>query len=180
MSKTKKSKKHMSMGTKTVITFIVLIVAIATVIVCAKSGAFHFEAGTVTANDNDQAAVETDDAAEETEDGSEAAKYTVFVTAGNGGTANPSGSVTVDSWDSINLSFTPDEGYVIESVTLDGEDLGAIDSYTLSYIDSNHTVVVTFDKKPAPTPTDGSIEDVLTTRVVGIIGKIVDGVSGED
>lgn len=182
MNKTKKSRKHMSMGTKWIITFILFILAIATVIICARSGAFHFEAGRVSANDNDTEITENDSQAEESaaEDG-EASKYTVFVTAGNGGTANPSGSVTVDSWDSINFSFTPDEGYEIESVTLDGEDLGAIDSYTLSYIDANHTIVVTFDKETKPTDDpNASLDGRIANGVVGIIGKLVDGISSED
>lgn len=179
MNKTKKTRKHMSMGTKWIITMILAVLAVVTVILCAKSGAFHFEAGKVSANDNDTAIAENESESEEenTEEG-EAAKYTVFVTAGNGGTANPSGSVTVDAWDSINLSFTPDEGYVIESVTLDGEDLGAVDSYTLSYIEENHTIVVTFDKEPEPTnDPNASLEGRIANGVAGIIGKIVDGVS---
>lgn len=178
MNKTKKSRKHMSMGTKWIITFILFILAIATVIVCARSGAFHFEAGKVSANDNDTEMADNNTQSEEgsDEDG-ESAKYTVFVTAGNGGTANPSGSVTVDSWDSISLSFTPDEGYEIESVTLDGEDLGAIEDYTLSYIDENHTIVVTFDKI-SQSEDDG--DGKLVNGVAGLIGKIVDGVKSDD
>lgn len=170
------------MGVKWIITFIFLIAAIATVIICAKSGAFHFEAGKISANDNDIPISENEDTDEEDAESTEdAEKYTVFVTAGNGGTANPSGSVTVQAWDSISLSFTPDAGYVIESVTLDGEELGPIDSYTISYIDQNHTVVVTFDKKPEPTPDpDASIEEKITEGVVGIIGKIIDEVSSAD
>lgn len=135
------------MGVKWVITFIFFIAAIATVIVCARSGAFHFEAGKISANDDDQLIAESENAGENAGGEGEAVEqYTVFVTAGNGGTANPSGSVTVASWDSISMSFTPDEGYEVESVTLDGEELGAIDEYTLSYINENHTIVVTFDK----------------------------------
>lgn len=181
MSKTKKTRKHMSMGTKWIITFILFILAIATVIICARSGAFHFEAGKVSANDNDTEMAENENQSEEGEgEDGEASRYTVFVTAGNGGTANPSGSVTVDSWDSINLSFTPDEGYVVESVTLDGEDLGAIDSYTLSYIEANHTIVVTFDKEPEPTQDpNASLEGKIANGVAGLIGKLVDGVTGD-
>lgn len=182
MAKKRKAKKGMSTGIKWIITFILFITAIATVIVCAKSGAFHFEAGKVSANDNDIEMNEKEQTEPEDEENEgETEKYTVFVTAGNGGTANPSGSVTVDSWDSISLSFTPDEGYEIESVTLDGEELGAVDDYTLSYIDSNHTIVVTFAEKVVPTPDpDASIDEKIADGVVGIIGRIIDEVTSEN
>ena len=179
MKRNKKARKPMSDGIKWVITFILFIVAISTVIICAKKGVFHFEAGTVTANDDANAVATT--APDDEDDNSEkdASKFTVFVTAGNGGTANPSGSVTVEAWDSITLNFTPDAGYVVQSVTLDGMDLGAVDTYTISYIDENHNVVVTFDKAPKPTPDpdeDDGIDTKLSNGVVNIIGKIIDGV----
>lgn len=179
MKRNKKARKPMSDGVKWVITFILCIVAISTVIICAKKGVFHFEAGTVTAND-DAGAVATDspDGADENSE-NDTSKFTVFVTAGNGGTANPSGSVTVEAWDSITLNFTPDDGYVVQSVTLDGMELGAVDSYTISYIDENHNVVATFDKAPATTSDpddDGGIDTQLSNGVVKIIGKIIDGV----
>lgn len=148
MSRNTKTKKHMSSGTKWIITFFLFILAISMVIICAKNGLFHFEAGNVTANDSEQALETATPEESENTEGDASDKYSIFVTAGNGGTVNPSGSVTVDAFDSINLSFTPDEGYVVQSVTLDGEELGAVDSYTISYVDANHTVVATFDKAP--------------------------------
>lgn len=190
MSRNKKTKKSMSEGAKWVITFIVFIMAISTVIVCAKKGAFHFEAGTVTAND-DTVATDTQkqDAEQQGEDGEaeegSSSKYTVFVTAGNGGTANPNGSVSVDAWDSITLQFMPDKGYVVQSVTLDGMDLGAVKSYTIEYIDQDHNVVVTFTDEPEPTDESddgdgGSIDEKLSHGVVSIIENIIDHVENGD
>lgn len=188
MSRNTKTKKHMSEGVKWVITFIVFIMAISTVIVCAKKGAFHFEAGTVTAND-DAVAVDAENSDSEDEEGEASSeegstsKYSVFVTAGNGGTANPSGSVSVDAWDSITLTFTPDKGYVVQSVTLDGMELGAVTSYTIEYIDQDHNVVVTFTDEPEPTEEPdsegGSIDEKLSHGVVSIIENIIDHVEGE-
>ena len=49
------------------------------------------------------------------------------------------------------------------NVTVDGADQGAVETYTLSYVKGDHTVIATFEKKPEPTPTptpeksDGSI-----------------------
>lgn len=187
MSGKKKTKKHMSSGTKWIITFFLFILAVSMVIVCAKKGLFHFEAGNITANDTE---LSEETAAPEENGGSEGEasdKYSIFVTAGNGGTVNPSGSITVDAFDSISLSFTPDKGYVVQSVTLDGQELGAIDSYTLSYVDSNHTVVATFDKAPDKSDEPegggnggggGSAESIISNFAHGIhdiIGDIIGG-----
>ena len=147
MSRTNKTKKHMSNGIRWIITFLLVIVAISMVIVCVKKGVFHFEAGTVKANDEEAMETVAPDVGENSDDSGDSSKYTVFVTAGNGGTANPAGSVTVEAWDSITVSFTPDDGYEVESVTLDGKPLGAVTSYTVSYIDSNHTIVATFTEE---------------------------------
>lgn len=185
MSKPIKTKKGMSNGLKWIITFALVILAVSTVIICARKGAFHFEA-TITANDNETMETAAPEDNEEADDESGNSKYTVFVTAGNGGTVNPTGSITVDAWDSINLSFTPDAGYVVQSVTIDGKEIGAVENYTISYIESNHTVVATFDKVRAGADNEddgsgessstselGNIADEITNNIVGIIEKIV-------
>lgn len=185
MSRNKKTKRHMSNNAKWVVTFLLVIVAISMVIICVRNGVFHFEAGTVTAND-DETAMESEapENGEQTEDNS--SKFTVFVTAGNGGTANPAGSVSVEAYDSITVSFTPDDGYVVESVTLDGQELGAVESYTLSYIDKDHNIVVTFTEKvDEPDETQGEnnrssdndrdINSIITDGITGIFEKIIGG-----
>ena len=77
----------------------------------------------------------------------------MLVTAGNGGTTDPNGSVTVEDWGSVTISVTPKEGYEIQSVTVDGQDKGAVESYTLSNVTEDHSVIATFVKKVVPTPT---------------------------
>lgn len=184
MSRNKKKKRGLSNGFKWVVTFLLVILAISMVIICVRKGVFHFEAGTVTANDDNVAmTTEAPEDGEQTQESDSSSKYTVFVTAGNGGTANPAGSVTVESWDSITVSFTPDDGYVVESVTLDGQELGAVSSYTISYIDANHTVVATFAEEPEETEepenegeTGGhSIDEMITNGITGIFEKIIGG-----
>lgn len=193
MSRNKKKKRGLSNGFKWVVTFLLVIIAISMVIICVRKGVFHFEAGTVTANDDNVAmTTESPEGGEQTQESDSSSKYTVFVTAGNGGTANPAGSVTVEAWDSITVSFTPDDGYVVESVTLDGQELGAVSSYTISYIDANHTVVATFAEEPEETEgsenegetggngstggTGGhSIDEMITNGITDIFEKIIGG-----
>ncbi len=77
-----------------------------------------------------------------------------------GGSADPNGSITVDEWGSVTVSFTPNEGYEIQSVTVDGADKGAVESYTLSYITADHSIMATFVKTPEPTPTVEPTADI--------------------
>ena len=147
----KKSISDMSAKTKWAITALLAVVAVITVVLCAKGGNFTFKPGSVQAND---ATVEETKAPEKNEDkGDETVNHKVFISAGNGGTASPTGNVEVEDWGSLTMNFTPNEGYEIASVSVDGEDQGSIESYTLSYVKDDHTVIVTFEKKPEPTPT---------------------------
>lgn len=191
MSRNRKKKRGLSNGFKWIVTFLLVIIAVSMVIICVNNGVFHFEAGSVTANDDDAAmatdAPENNEQAEETDSSS---KFTVFVTAGNGGTANPAGSVSVEAWDSITVSFTADDGYEVESVTLDGQELGAVSSYTISYIDANHTVVATFAEEEPEESEDPenegesggsggsggtSIDEVIANGITDIFEKIIGG-----
>ena len=129
-------KKHgisnMSMKTKWLITGGLCVLAVLTVMLCV------LESATPASN---------------VDSGNSAVKYKVLVTAGNGGSADPNGSVSVNEWGSLTVKFTPDEGYEIQAVTVDGDDKGAVESYTLSYVTSDHSIVATFAKIPEPTPT---------------------------
>lgn len=135
----------MSYRTKWLITIITMFIALSLIIVCVSQGMFSFKPGSVKANDKEDPAV-TQKADDSDKDEPKESQYTVFVSAGNGGSANPNGKVTVDAWGSTTVSFTADEGYVIQSVVVDGEEMGALTSYTLSYITSDHTIMVTFEK----------------------------------
>lgn len=141
----------MSMKTKWIITLALCILAVLTVVVVADDGCFDFRPGSVQANDSavtESAAPEAD-----TSDKSGTSSYMVLVTAGNGGSTDPSGSVSVSEGGSITVNITPDEGYEIQTVTIDGSDKGPLESYTLSNITENHSIIATFAKKPEPTPT---------------------------
>lgn len=148
----KKEKRSMSYRTKWIITVITIFLALTLIVVCVSEGMFSFERGSVKANDTEEASA-TQDVQNPEDYEPQLSSYTVLVTAGKGGTANPEGKVTVDAWSSTTVTFTPDEGYKVQSVTVDGEDKGALSTYTLSYITADHTIMVTFEKAAAPQPT---------------------------
>jgi Endonuclease I len=72
--------------------------------------------------------------------------YIVSLSAGQGGSIIPSGSVTVNSENNLTFTVTPYDCYEISSVTVNGSSvaLNANNSYTIQNITKNTTVMVTF------------------------------------
>lgn len=147
----KNNRRGMSMRTKWIITGILCVLAVLTVVVVAADGCFDFKPGSVKSNNKD--VVESAAPADEKDTSKSGGTHIVFVTAGNGGTTAPNGSVTVEDGGSVTISITPKEGYEIQSVSVDGQDKGAVESYTLSNVAENHSIIATFVKKAVPTPT---------------------------
>lgn len=74
--------------------------------------------------------------------------YAITASAGAGGTISPSGSTHVSHGDSQTYTITPNAGYEIESVTVDGISQGAVSSFTFSNVTAAHTISVTFRQIP--------------------------------
>jgi hypothetical protein len=74
--------------------------------------------------------------------------YTITSSAGEGGTISPSGNVMVSETWSQKFTITPFQEYVISTVVVDGNSVGAVSSYTFTYITGNHTISATFSKIP--------------------------------
>ncbi|MBI2100713.1 MAG: right-handed parallel beta-helix repeat-containing protein [Candidatus Vogelbacteria bacterium] len=73
-----------------------------------------------------------------------ATTYTITATAGSGGTITPSGSVTVSAGSSQTFTITPNTGYQIASVLVNGTSVGAVASYTFSNVQANQTISASF------------------------------------
>lgn len=71
--------------------------------------------------------------------------FIITASAGSGGSINPSGTVTVTAGSSQTFSITPNGGYHIEDVLVDGTSVGAVSSYTFSNVQGNHTIHAVFD-----------------------------------
>ena len=77
--------------------------------------------------------------------------YTITATAGANGSINP-GTQTVNFGASKTFTFTPNAGYVVDNVTVDGANLGALSSYTFTNVTANHTINVTFAQEECEVP----------------------------
>lgn len=72
--------------------------------------------------------------------------YSITATVGANGTITPEGVTQVSYNGSQRYSIQPEEGYVIAGVTIDGEERGAMASYTFTNVTSDHTISATFAK----------------------------------
>jgi hypothetical protein len=70
--------------------------------------------------------------------------FTITATAGPGGIISPLGAIEIPPGDSQTFTFTPDPGYRILEVTVDGEPPGPRPSYPFDFVDADHTINVTF------------------------------------
>jgi len=66
--------------------------------------------------------------------------YTITATAGVNGNITPAGSITVNKGDSLTFTVTPEAGYTVFSVIVDGANKGAIADYTFTNVTTNHTI----------------------------------------
>jgi hypothetical protein len=66
--------------------------------------------------------------------------YTITATANVNGNITPAGSITVNNGDSPTFTVTPDAGYAVFSVIVDGANKGAVSAYTFTNITANHTI----------------------------------------
>ena len=72
--------------------------------------------------------------------------YTIKATAGAGGSISPSGNVSVREGRDQTFTITPDKGYAVANVKIDGKSIGAVKSYTFENVRRTHTIEVIFMK----------------------------------
>ena len=87
--------------------------------------------------------------------------YTIKATAGAGGSISPSGNVSVREGRDRTFTITPDKGYAISNVKIDGKSIGAVKSYTFENVSRTHTIEVIFMKANG-NPQTGVFVDVAT------------------
>ena len=93
--------------------------------------------------------------------GSNYSYYTIKATAGAGGSISPSGNVSVREGRDQTFTITPDKGYAVANVKIDGKSIGAVKSYTFENVSRTHTIEVIFMKANG-NPQTGVFVDVAT------------------
>jgi len=69
--------------------------------------------------------------------------YTITTSAGANGSISPPSAI-VSQGANQTFSITPSAGFVVDAVMVDGSSVGAINSYTFSNVQANHSISATF------------------------------------
>ena len=107
----------------------------------------------------------------------------ITATAGDNGRITPTGDVAVPKGESKTFTITPDSGYHIKDVLVDGKSVGAVSTYTFENVVDNHTIHATFARKHTPTPSTPTVEipddDALCLNTTDHFAYIVGYGNGE-
>ena len=74
----------------------------------------------------------------------QAADFMIQASSGTGGVITPSGSVVVQPGDSQVFAMTPDSGYHVADVLIDGASVGAVTSYEFTNVQEDHTIAASY------------------------------------
>jgi hypothetical protein len=87
--------------------------------------------------------------------------YTITASASSNGSISPSGAVIVNYGTDQAFTITPNTGYHVADVLVDGGSVGAVTSYPFTDVTSNHTISATF-----------AIDTYTITASAGLNGSI--------
>lgn len=74
--------------------------------------------------------------------------HTLSAIAETNGSISPAGDITVNHGGSQSFSISPDSGYKIAAVLVDGRSVGTPTSYTFKNVTADHTIEASFKAKP--------------------------------
>ncbi len=89
------------------------------------------------------------------------AACTITASAGPGGAISPSGAVLVNAGADQTFTITPDTGYSVSDVVVDGSSVGAVANHTVTNVTADHTIAASFALKTyslTATAVGGSVE----------------------
>ncbi len=95
--------------------------------------------------------------------------YTITPSAGSGGLISPDVPQTVNAGSNKTFVITPNSGYSVSQVLVDGVNIGATTSYTFTNVTANHTIAASFVVTGAIT----TLIDINATSVAGNNGDAV-------
>ena len=88
--------------------------------------------------------------------------FNVTASAGGGGSISPNGSVSVNYGDNQTFTITPNTGYYIVDVSVNGSSVGPVSSYTLTSVEAPNTISATFAPTSTPSPSPTAIPPART------------------
>lgn len=76
--------------------------------------------------------------------GSTTSSYSISSTFQGSGSISPAGTISVSSGSSSQFGITPDTGFQISDVVVDGKSVGAVSSYIFTNVSANHSIRASF------------------------------------
>ena len=86
--------------------------------------------------------------------------YTINASAGEGGSIDPSGEVTVNEGASQTFTITAEDGWEISDVKVNGESVGAVNTYTFENVSADAVIEASFEQEQPPVPPDPDKTDL--------------------
>lgn len=86
--------------------------------------------------------------------------YTINASAGEGGSIDPSGEVTVNEGASQTFTITAEDGWKISDVKVNGDSVGAVDTYTFENVSADAVIEASFEQEQPPVPADPDKTDL--------------------
>jgi hypothetical protein len=99
--------------------------------------------------------------------------FTITAGANKNGSIYPSGSVAVDYLASASFTITPDSGYQVANVIVDGVMVNVASSYTFDNVTTNHSIQATFEQQSVATPVPALGPLSLLMVVFGLAGLLM-------
>ena len=87
--------------------------------------------------------------------------YTITATAGSGGGISPEGNVSVYQGSNKTFTMTPNSGYSVSELRVDGDGKNIATSYLFSNVGSNHTIEVNFAVNQYPPVADAGPPQIV-------------------
>jgi len=84
--------------------------------------------------------------------------FTITTNPGSNGSISPGGPVAVAPGADQTMTILADAGYLVDKVTVDGHNKGALTAYTFENVGENHTIAATFKVDVAAPPDDTCVE----------------------
>lgn len=83
--------------------------------------------------------------------------YDIIASAGDNGTITPEGTTTVDEGDDLTYNIAAQEGFLIDDVLVNGNSMGAIDTYTFENVMDDQTISASFIMDIPPLSVDNGL-----------------------
>ncbi len=102
--------------------------------------------------------------------------YTITATAGAGGSIAPAGAVSVITGADQTFQVSPDPGYRVADVLVDGSSVGAVTKYTFPAVKSTHTIGASFALDlTSPSVTTAAVSGLAATSATSGGNVTADG-----